>query len=31
MSENPYQSPMADIPVVGVKSGKHEDVRAVAV
>jgi uncharacterized membrane protein len=31
MSENPYQSPMADVQVVGVKSGKHEDVRAVAV
>jgi hypothetical protein len=31
MSENPYQSPMADVQVVGVKSGKQEDVRAVAV
>jgi hypothetical protein len=31
MSENPYQSPLADCQVVGVKSGKHEDVRAIAV
>lgn len=31
MSENPYQSPLADFQVVGVKSGKQEDVRAVAV
>jgi len=31
MSENPYQAPLADVQVVGVKSGKPEDVRAVAV
>jgi hypothetical protein len=31
MSENPYQSPLADCQVVGVKSGMQADVRAVAV
>ncbi len=31
MDENPYQAPLADFEVVGVKSGKQEDVRAVAV
>ena len=31
MSENPFQSPLADCQVVGVKSGKQADVRAVAV
>ncbi len=31
MSENPYQSPLEYTPVVGVKSGRHEDVRSVAV
>ena len=31
MSENPFQSPLADTPAVGVKSGKQADVRAVAV
>jgi hypothetical protein len=30
MSENPYQSPMADLVAVGVLSGKREDVRSVA-
>ena len=32
MDENPYQSPLADLrPAVGVLSGQHRDVRAVAV
>jgi hypothetical protein len=32
MDENPYQSPLADLrPAVGVLSGEHRDVRAVAV
>ena len=31
MSENPYQSPLADSPVVGVKSGSREDLKSVAV
>jgi hypothetical protein len=31
MSDNPYESPKADCEMVGVKSGKVEDVRAVAV
>jgi hypothetical protein len=32
MDENPYQSPLADVrPAVGVLSGQHQDVRAVAV
>jgi hypothetical protein len=32
MDQNPYQAPAADLqPVVGVLSGKREDVRAVAV
>ena len=31
MSENPFQAPQADLQVVGVKSGKQEDVRSVAV
>ena len=30
MSENPYQSPSAHSPVVGVKSGSREDLRSVA-
>jgi hypothetical protein len=29
--ENPYQSPLADLEVVGVLSGQREDVRKVAV
>jgi len=31
MDENPYQAPLADLQAVGVKSGKQEDLRAVAV
>jgi energy-coupling factor transporter transmembrane protein EcfT len=31
VSENPFQSPQTDLQAVGVKSGKQEDVRAVAV
>lgn len=31
MDENPYQAPLADLVVVGVKSGMQEDVRAVAI
>ena len=31
MNENPYQSPMEYTPAVGVKTGKREDVRSVAV
>jgi hypothetical protein len=31
MSDNPYEAPQAEIVAVGVKSGKSEDVRAVAV
>jgi hypothetical protein len=31
MSENPFQAPQADTQIIGVKSGKQEDVRAVAV
>ena len=31
MSENPYQSPLEYTPAVGVKSGRQEDVRSVAV
>jgi hypothetical protein len=32
VEENPYQSPLADLrPAVGVLSGEHRDVRAVAV
>jgi hypothetical protein len=32
VDENPYQSPLADLrPAVGVLSGQHRDVRAVAV
>ena len=30
MSENPYQSPKGYEPVVGVRSGRHEDLRGVA-
>lgn len=31
MNENPYAAPVSDLQVVGVKSGKQEDVRTVAV
>ena len=30
-SENPYQSPLEYTPAVGVKSGRREDVRSVAI
>jgi len=30
MDENPYRAPMSEAPVVGVLSGRREDVRAVA-
>lgn len=30
MDENPYRAPLADEPVVGVLSGRREDVRSVA-
>jgi hypothetical protein len=30
MSENPYQSPLVDVEVVGVRSGRREDLRSVA-
>jgi len=31
MSENPYQSPATEAQVVGIRSGKREDLRSVAV
>ena len=30
MDENLYRAPMSESPVVGVRSGRREDVRAVA-
>ena len=30
MSDNPYQSPAVDTPIVGVLSGRREDLRSVA-
>lgn len=31
MDENPYRAPLADGPVVGVLSGRREDVRSIAI
>jgi len=30
MSDNPYQSPKADVEAIGVRSGRREDLRSVA-
>ena len=30
MSDNPYQSPLTDVQVTGVRSGKRDDLRSVA-